>query len=400
MLNAKDMDLIQRAIDGRLEPIEDVRLAGLLKRNPEARALHATLSAAVEALAHDIPPEPPHDLAARVTQRLAAADPGRASSSPAPARAKAAPAQATRRTVVKYSYVVLAAAAMIALVILGPRLFRSGSHGVTSGTVAPTQAEAAAPMSQMDLRLREVVMRDSATLHQYQRSIGLFRSFVQALHHDMGLWTRDIAVLDSSVRMKVQRGGFTIQDKLDELHAFAAFIDDSGAAVTRLALAIDAMAKGDTAGRVLPLEKAFTEFERFRPAFAEKFRQMMKGVPEMHNNLVRNGFPAGLCARAENALVFASQARLGTSVMNTVIGVGFYFYGKTSIGCFFDTWKNKPQAGSLLPIDHEGYYGSLTIGLSVTFQGAPTTPLGSALTPTTTFGTQAMKERISGLIAR
>lgn len=70
MLEEKDIELINRALDGELDPQEQASLEDLLANNADAQALHQDLSRIDLLLQRAPASEPPRDIAAGVKARL------------------------------------------------------------------------------------------------------------------------------------------------------------------------------------------------------------------------------------------------------------------------------------------------------------------------------------------
>jgi hypothetical protein len=170
----------------------------------------------------------------------------------------------------------------------------------------------------------------------------------------------------------------------------------------------------DTAGQGFEIEKTFNEFENFRVKFAEKFSQVMKSAPEIHNTMVKNGLSAGILCRPDNGVGYCLGSH--TPLLFQVLSAGSLIESKSIIGVYYagsqpellgsppvppDAAANPlvsaPGAPGTAPIQENLILGTLLYGRVGTFGYETTHPLGGLVGLDLYLGSKELSSIAGGL---
>jgi len=248
----------------------------------------------------------------------------------------------------KKLFIIGAVVVVIAIaVIIASKYYPPAQNADSSGTIGVVKKYNAGQMSEKDVKLKNLMLKDVASVKSAIDQLKEYKSFINDLAKDLGNWNKSI---ETSKAKKAS--GLKDEKILTENAAlyteYKTYIDKNIGVLDNTIELLTKFTQKDTSNLNLNIMAQLNDYENFRIQIAQKFESMVAQLPKVHNAFVKNGMK-GIIGNKDNTLgyVVAGKENFNSSsVINYNITLGVYYvYNKDVQGNV--TTYNKDAQGNV-----------------------------------------------------
>lgn len=225
-----------------------------------------------------------------------------------------------KKLVVIASVVVILAVA----VIIASRFYPPSLSADSSGTIGVVKKYNAGQMNEKDVKLKNIMLKDLASVQKAIDQLGEYKAFVNGLAQDLGKWNQAI----ESKKAKGLKEEKLLTDNAALYSEYKTYIEKNINILDNTINILTKITQKDTSGNQSIIAQ-LNEYENFRIQIAQKFETMMSQLPNVHNAFVKNGMK-GIVGNKDNNL---NIVVLGKETINlsewinssVTLGVGYYY---------------------------------------------------------------------------
>ena len=248
--------------------------------------------------------------------------------------------------------VVVIAAAVIILSKFAPTAKNSDS----AGTIGVVKKYSAKQMSEKDVKLKNIMLKDTASIKKSIEQLKVYKSFILGLAVDMGKW--DEAIADSkSKNPKGLKDEKVLNDNSALYAEYKKYIEKNTSIIDNTIELLTRLKNGSDADRSQNYEAALTDYENFRIQVAQKFEKVISSLPKVHNAFVKNGMKGMIGSKDGyvGCFVYQQKENMGvTATENTVfnkdLAIGVVLM-KDATNCY--VYQNKDASYQLVVTNKE-----------------------------------------------
>jgi len=248
------------------------------------------------------------------------------------------------------------------VIIIGSKYYPPQKNNESSGTIGVVKKYNAGQMSEKDVKLKNILIKDPEAVKKTIMQLNEYRIFATGLAQDLGSWR---AKIDEA--KKKNRGGAKDEKLLnagnESFTEYKAYIEKNIVYLDNAVNLLTKVNKGDTLNQSFEYEKTLNEYENFRIQFAQKFEAIIPMLPDIHNVFVKNGIHGIVGNRDGNiGLVLCDKSNMVGLVNccdkpligNVTLGLVFLKGGNDAILCTNKTALNKETQGAVAVFNKEG----------------------------------------------
>lgn len=207
-------------------------------------------------------------------------------------------------------------------VIIASTFYPPSKNADSTGTIGVVKKYNAGQMSQKDVKLKNVMLKDTATIRHSVEHLKNYKAFITGLAVDLGKWNETIenAKKKSTKGIKDEK---ILTEKAASFIDYKKYIEKNINVVDNTIDLFTKISKSDTLNINLSIENTITEYENFRIQVAQKFETMLSNIPVVHNAFVKNGI---------KGIIGNTEGTIGMIVINNSFTMGSTDYQSVMVG--------------------------------------------------------------------
>lgn len=242
---------------------------------------------------------------------------------------------------------------VIAIAVIITSTFYPPAKSIDSGgTIGVVKKYNSGQMSQKDVKLKNILIKDSATIKKSVASLKEYKSFVTGLAFDLGKWNESIENAKKNNKKSLKDENI-LTLKAASFSEYKTYIEKNIGVVENTINLFSIIIKGDTLNPDLGIENTIVAYENFRIQINQKFETMLSSIPLVHNAFVKNGMKGIIGNTAGTMGIFvtnSSQTMASMDYQNAVVGNNVTFavvaLNGIEINSRFDNISNKIDLGA------------------------------------------------------
>lgn len=188
----------------------------------------------------------------------------------------------------KTSIIAIAVFVIAFAVIIVSRYYPPLLNTDSTGTIGVVKKYNAGQMSQKDVKLKNAMLKDVATVKESVERLKEYKLFITGLASDMGKWndTIETAKKDNTKDLKDEK---ILTVNAAYFSDYKTYIEKNTFILDNTIKLLSQLSSGDTLNIDYSIENNITEYENFRIQIAQRFEKMIASIPSVHNAFVKNG---------------------------------------------------------------------------------------------------------------